>query len=188
MYETPRFYRSAAILFASLTIATLLAGYLSFNQTLLINRLLPAPKSFLPWAPLATSDGEKKGQSTIAIHDAVQSLDYEFVLSDKVPYSYASVAMLFNWEKADQFADFSKYQRLTFNVKCIPANTLSFTAYTFDAKFSDVNNPETYRIPTAFFSCNENWQVIEIDLQHMGIPEWWLSLHKINLADQRYQL
>lgn len=189
MYKTNSFYKSAAIRAASLLFVTLLAGYLCFKQTRLVDRLLPASKSVLPWAVLASSDAEKTGQSRIQVHHAEQSLDYTFFLSDAIEYGYASVAMRFNSEdQQNGFADLSKYLRLRFRAKCSPANILSFTIYTFDDKLSDVSNPDTYRIPTAFFSCDEDWNVVEIDLQHMEIPEWWLNLHKINLSDREYQL
>lgn len=185
----PRFYRNAAVLFASLLIITLLAGYLCFDQTFLVGRLLPASKSFLPWTILANSDADRNGRSSIEINDAIQSLDYTFTLSDIVEYSYASITMLFNGQDTlDGFTDLSKYQLLRFSVKCSPANILSFAIYTFDSKFTDPSDKETYRIPTSFFSCDKDWKLVEIDLRHMEIPEWWLHLHKISLSDRSYQL
>lgn len=183
-----QFYRSAAILFASLLITTVLAGIICFEQTFLVDRLLPAPKTVLPWVLLANADIETSGQSTIQIHDAVQSLDYSFTLSDIAQYGYASAALLFSNKKPGEFADLSRYSQLRFSVKCNPANILSFTTYTFDEKITDLDDPQTFRIPTAFFSCDERWQIVEIDLRHMEIPEWWLSLNKIKLSDRGYRL
>ncbi|MBC6904080.1 AraC family transcriptional regulator [Saccharophagus sp. K07] len=189
MYETPRFYRSAAILFASLVITTILAGYISFEQTFLVDRLLPASKSVLPWEIQASSDSEQDGESTIQVHDAVQTLDYSFTLSDKAAYSYATLALYFNpQDTATEFANLAKYPLLRFSVKCNPANTLSFTAVTRDSAFADENHPKAFRIPTAFFSCNEQWETVEIDLRHLEIPEWWLNYHGVSLSDRGYQL
>lgn len=189
MYNISNFYKRAAILAASLTFVTLLGGYVCFEHTFLVDELLPASKSVIPWTIVASSDSEKTGQSEIQVHDAEHSLDYTFFLSDSIEYGYASVAMRFNSENhPNGFADLSKYLRARFRVKCSPVNTLSFTTFTFDDEITDIKNPDTYRIATAFFSCNEDWGIVEIDLQHMELPEWWLNLHKISLSDREYQL
>jgi AraC-like DNA-binding protein len=189
MTETHRFRRCAAILFASLLIATLLMGYVCFDQTFVADRLLPLSKSFLPWTLLTHADSDHHGQSEIHVQDTVRSLDYTFTLSDKVQHSYASASLAFAPENnPSAFADLSQYRHIRFNVKCSPANVLSFTAHTFDERFTNPNDAGTYRIPTTFFSCNDQWKRVEIDLQHMEIPEWWLNMHGISLSDRGYQL
>lgn len=189
MLKLSGFYERAVILVVSLMFITLLAGYLCFKQTLVADRLLPASESALPWSLVVSSDAEKDGQSTIQMHGAEQSLDYTFFLSDAIEYGYASVAMRFNSDnQSNGFVDLSKYLRLRFKVQCDPINTLSLTVYTFDDKLTDVNSPETYRMPTAFFPCDGDWGVVDVDLQHMEIPEWWLNLHKVTLSDREYQL
>lgn len=189
MYESSRFYRNAAILFASLLVVTLASGHLCFDQTFLIDRLLPAPKSVFPWFAVTSSDAADNGRSTIQVHDATQSLDYTFTISEGAPYSYASVDMSFLAdEAAPVFANLSKYSRLRFSAKCSPKNVLSFTAHTFDKRFTDPNNPATYRIPMTFFACDDQWTQIDIDLRHLEIPQWWLNLHGLPLSDRSYDL
>lgn len=189
MYRANNSYKRAALVFVPLMVFTLLGGYLSYKHTLVVDKLLPASKSVLPWTVLANSDAERNGQSRIQLHDAEWNLDYSFFLSDVIEYGYASVAMRFNSESQQHgFVDLSQYLGLRFRVKCSPANTLSFTVFTFDEKLTDVKNPDTYRIPTAFFSCDEQWGVADIDLRHLEVPEWWLNLHNVNLADRGYQL
>lgn len=189
MYESSRFYRNAAVLFASLLVATLLAGHICLDQTFLVDRLLPAPKSVFSWVAATSSDAENNGKSTILLNDATQSLDYTFTISDGAPYSYASVDMFFfSNEKSPRFADLSKYSHLRFNAKCTPKNVLSFTAHTFDEQFTDPGNPATYRIPMTFFACDDQWTQVDIDLKHLEIPEWWLSANKLRLSDRSYDL
>lgn len=189
MYQLPGFYRNAALLFASLLVTTLLVGYLCFDQTLLADRLLPASKSFLTWGMVANADSENNGQSTIQIKDATQSLDFDFTLSDTIAYGYASAAMSFNRQGTMAgLVDLSKYQLLRLHVQCTPANTLSFTAYAFDKEFTDLKDLQTYRIPTTFFNCDRDGRIVEIDLRHMEVPEWWFQLHKISITDRAYQL
>lgn len=185
MYESSRFYRNAAALFASLLIVTLLAGHFCFDQTFLIDRLLPAPKSTFPWFVATNSDTE----STIQLNDGTQSLDYIFTVSEDAPYSYASVNMMFLGNTdVSRFADLSKYSHLRFNAKCSPQNVLSFTVHTFDKRFTVADNPATFRIPMTFFTCSDNWSQIDIDLRHLEIPEWWLNMHKLPLSDRTYDL
>ena len=189
MYESSRFYRNAAAVFASLLVVTLLAGHFCFDQTFLVDRLLPSPKSVLPWFVATSSDAGVNGGSTIQLNDATQSLDYTFTVSNDAPYSYASVIMLFlAQEESPQFADLSKYSHLRFNAKCAPKNVLSFTIHTFDKNFTNLAIPETFRIPTTFFECNEQWTPVDIDLRHLEIPEWWLNAHKFRLSDRNYDL
>lgn len=191
MYESSRFYRNAAVLFASLLIATVLAGHVCFDQTFLVDRLLPAPKSVYPWFAITTSDAEQNGNSTIQLNDSTQSLDYEFTISEGggALHSFASVDMaFFSNENSSRLADLSKYSHLRFNAKCSPKNVLSFTAHTFDKQVTDPTNPTTYRIPMTFFACDDEWTQIDIDLKHLEIPEWWLSSHKLRLSDRSYDL
>jgi AraC-like DNA-binding protein len=190
MYESSRFYRNAAVLFASLLVATLAAGHMCFDQTFLVDRLLPGPKSVFPWFAATSSDAEDNGRSTIQLNDATQSLDYSFTISEGAPYNYASVDLSFIAadETSPRFADLSKYSHLRFNARCSPQNVLSFTVHTFDKRFTDLNNPETFRIPMTFFACDDQWTQVDIDLRHLEIPEWWLNAHKLPLSDRNYDL
>lgn len=190
MYQSSRFYRNAAVLFASLLVVTLLAGHICFDQTFLVDRLLPAPKSLFPWFGSTNSDAENNGGSTIQLNDATQSLDYSFTISDVAPHSYASVDMLFMpaEEGAPAYADLSKYSHLRFNAKCSPKNVLSFTVHTVDEKLAAAGNSGIYRIPMTFFACGDGWTPIEVDLKHLEIPEWWLNLHNLPLSDRGYDL
>jgi AraC-like DNA-binding protein len=189
MFKMSGLYTNTAVLIGSLVIATLLAGYLCYEQTFWAHPLLPTAKSFIPWTVSATTDSEQNGRSTARIDDATQGLNYTFTLSPNVDYSFASVGMFFTSEaKPGNFIDFSKYRLLRFRAKCSPHNVLSFTIHSFDPRVTDIKDVMSYRIPMSFFSCNQIWQWVEIDLRDMEIPEWWLQSHKINLADRGYQL
>jgi len=59
---------------------------------------------------------------------------------------------------------------------------------TFDEKVTQLDEVLTYRIPTAFFSCDEKPRRMEIDLHTLEIPEWWLQYNKLELSDNRYDL
>jgi AraC-like DNA-binding protein len=184
---TSKLYREAAFTFAALLAITLIAGNFCFEQTFLIDRLLPVFKSLVPWQAAATSDADNGGNSIIRINDAAQSLDYTFTASSTVAHSYASVSMNF-WAEASPLVDLSKYSTLRFNVKCSPHNVLSFTAHTLDKSLSAQSGAPAYRIPAHFFACEQEWTPVEIDLKHLEIPEWWLNLHNIPLSDRHYDL
>lgn len=187
MNETSRFFRNSAIIFACLLSVSLIAGHFCFDQTFLVDRLLPAPKSVVPWQMQTTSDSEYGGSSVIRVHEATHSIDYSFTASSSVAHSFASIGMFFYSEES-ALVDLSQYGVIRFNARCSPRNVLSFTVHTFDKKLTVPGDSSSYRIPTAFFACEESWTPIEIDLKHLEIPEWWLYLKNIPLSDRSYDL
>lgn len=182
-------YRNALIIFIALLFITALGAHLSFEHTFLAERLLPAPKSLFSWSVATSSDADSKGGSAIRLNDATQSVDYTFTISNRAAYSYASVDLAFRErEDSPSLVNFSPYTHLRFHAKCSPRNILSLTLHTFDKQFSHPHNPETYRIPMTFFSCDEQWTQVDVDLRHLEIPEWWLRHHQLPLSDRHYDL
>lgn len=189
MNETPQFYRNTTGVFIVLLLATLVTGLFCAKQTFLDDSLLPAPKSLFPWNAIAHTDQDQGGASTLAINEATYSLNYTFIINDGAQYPYASLAILFNAENAENgLIDLSRYSTLKLSVNCSPANVISLAVYTHDPKITDLNDPASYRIPMTFFSCEEKWQDVVIDLKHLEVPEWWLRLHKFALSDRGYRL
>jgi hypothetical protein len=58
----------------------------------------------------------------------------------------------------------------------------------FDDKVSKPGELITYRSPSTFFSCNEQGVPVTIDLRRLTMPAWWLSMMKLPLSSQDYQL
>jgi len=189
MNETPQFYRNTAGAFVALILITLVTGLFCANQAFLDDPLLPQPKSAFSWEVTAHTDQDQGGASTLTINDATYSLNYTFSINDGAEYPYASLALLFNVENsANGLIDLSRYSSLKLSVNCSPANVISLAVYTQDSKITDLADPASYRIPMTFFSCEDKWQDVTIDLQHLEVPEWWLRLHKFALSDRKYRL
>ena len=166
-------------------------GFVCVKHTYLELRLLPASDTVIPWRGNVVSDVGKGGGSWIKMNDDKFSLNFDFNKSQKIDHSYVSAELLFinNQGEADH-ADLSKYDTLSFNVKCEPINTLYLGLLTFDETVSGavLGNYLTYRNLSTYFSCNENWSRLDFDLMHLDVPEWWLSMMKLDLSNKQYKL
>jgi AraC-like DNA-binding protein len=149
---------------------------------------LPAHKSAIPWTARTGADAEQGGSSSITVNDSAYSLDFDFRVLQGVGYPYVSLGLLFEDLKDEQFIDLSSYAALTFNVLCKPHNVLSFSMHTFDDQVSKKTDFLTWRTPVEFFSCDDTWKQVEIDIKHMEVPEWWLRFRNIELSNRGYRL
>lgn len=183
------FYNKALVGFLCLLAVSTLVSYLCLNRTYLHLPLVPAGKSDLLWRAEPTSDANRGGLSSIKINDDKFSLSFDFTVVQKVEYPFASIELTFI-DKAGKsmLVDLSQYDSISFSAKCSPANTLTLFIHTFEEKFSVLGDFLTYRAPSTFFSCNENWAPIELDLTRLETPQWWLNMFKIQLSNQAYKL
>ncbi len=183
------FYKKALMTFLGLTVLSVLTAYLCVDRTFLRVALLPANGSELRWVSQGDGDDKQGGQSTIRIDDDKFSLSFEFMLRHKTEYPAASASLVFLDKQGKQaLIDLSRYDHLSFSAKCAPANTLTFFVLTFEDKISVANDQLTYRGPSTFFSCNENWSRNDIDLTRLETPQWWFSMFKLQLSEQEYKL
>lgn len=187
------FYKRTAL---ALFIILLLSGFIAFEcfyQSKHQTPLLPAEKSDIPWRAVISSDRDDGGLSTYKVNESSYNIDYDFWLHDGLQYPYVSFAMRFTQSGADaaspvdHHVDLSSYTNVKFKIKCNPANILMFTALSFDEQVSTFDNLLTYRIPSVYFACDRNWTDVEIDLNKLETPEWWLRMHA-NLASRHYSL
>lgn len=183
------FYKKSTIAFLSLLIITAALAYLGIARFYLHTQLLPMDKTVFAWQAQVESDADQSGHSTTVVHDDLFSLDVDFHVQQTTQYPYSSLAILFNDKQEQQrFVDLSRYQSLTFSVRCSPSNVLLFSAFTVDEKITDINDLSTYRTPTSFFSCDQQWRDISIDLTRLKIPQWWFDKYMYELSDQGYRL
>ena len=183
------FVRKAILLLAVLVLATGIAGYICIKYGYTRQTLLPAQSSALPWHLVANTDEGDGGSSSIVINDSTYTLDFSFFTTEGVDYPYISVATEFiDSDHRPRLSDISNYSTVSFSVKCDPKNVLAFVAITFDEAISVANEISTYRMPTSYFTCENDWKNVEIDITKMEIPEWWFKRNKIELSDQQYNL
>jgi AraC-like DNA-binding protein len=84
--------------------------------------------------------------------------------------------------------DLRQYETITFVARCSPAYPMMMGMTVFDDKVSVQGELITYRSPSTFFSCNEQGVPVTIDLRRLTMPAWWLSMMKLSLSSQDYQL
>lgn len=182
------FYKKVLAVLLTLLLVTVLVIYVGWQKSILRDPLLPAQESTFPWQAFAISDSTSGGASEISLHHADWELDFEFLLNSAVPHPYASTILEFIREDPQQFTDLSTYSTISFEARCRPRNVMQFSLQTFDKNFTKLDEVMTFRIPTAFFTCDETPRQVNIDLRTLEIPEWWLQYNKLELSDNGFDL
>jgi len=184
-----QFYNKALISFIGLLLISFFIGYVCASRTFLQLSLLPAEKSPLPWQIKSRTDTEQGGDSTVVIRDDKFSLNFDFLIASTVQYPFVTNSFTFIDRKSNpKEVDLSGFDSLSFSVKCSPANILTFAMVTFDEKITKPDDLVSYRSPTTYFSCNENWAQVELDLTRLETPQWWFDMYKMQLSDKAYKL
>ncbi len=182
------FYKKALIACVLLLVASLLFSYFCLAQSYLHLPMLPIRDSPLPWQPAPSWEARPGGPATLRIEDDPQHLKYEFSIFDTAEQPFVAAEMVFRDRKGvPAQVDLSRYSALSLRVKCAPANTLTFSAMTFERviKGQEYLN---YRPGLAYFSCNKSSSKVEIDLTRLETPHWWFYLVNLDLSRQAYKL
>lgn len=183
------FYKKVMISIALLTLASVALVYWGFERTLLQHSLLPAEQSQYLWQAFGETDEYIGGESQITLRESSYALEYEALILPKAQYPSASLSMEFIDEQGQQaLVDFSRYQRLTFRIKCSPNNVLALLLFTFDDQVSEAGNYLTYRSPVSYIACDGGWGEGSIDLTRMEVPQWWLESFDLKLSMNEYSL
>lgn len=171
-----------------LIILTLAAGYAVVRQSHVQHALLPAQQSVYPWRAYTSSDEVQGGKSVIDLRESTYHLSFDFNLSAALQYPYVTLGLTFNDAHPEKLVDWSQYVSIWLRVKCRPANVLSLVLLTHDKQVTTPSDVNSFRPSIGFFSCSEEWQRVQVNLQRLETPEWWLQQHKLNLANRHYSL
>lgn len=183
------FYRKVLVLFLGALLVSALLIYIGREKSMVQDALLPASESVLKWQAFANSDVGMGGSSSITLHDAQWELDFDFLLTKAVQHPFTSVVLEFDRNGDPRhFQDLERYSSIAFEVRCRPRNVMQLALQTYDEKVTQLDKVLTFRIPTAFFSCDEKPRHVAIDLHTLEIPEWWLQFNKLELSDNGYDL
>lgn len=184
--HTDKKIKLTLLIIAALTIAT---GYAVIWQSNVDHALLPAERSVYPWRAYTSTDATQGGSSSIDLRDSTYNLNFDFKLSSEPQYPFATVGMTFDDDtQPERLLDWSNYSMITLLVKCRPDNVLSFVLHTYDDQITKFPDIESFRPSTAFFTCSDEWQKIQINLHRLETPEWWLRQHNLNLSNREYPL
>lgn len=183
------FYKKALMVLLGLVVFSLLLAYLCVSRTFLQVALLPAEQSQLPWVAQSETDIFQGGASRLQLNDTRLSLDFEVELSDRIEHPGASVGLMFHdAEGKPMLEDLSAFTSASFEVKCSHPNVLALTVFTPDKNITKADDYLTYRAPSAFFTCDEQWSRVKLDLTRLELPQWWLDMFHLKLSMNDYQL
>jgi AraC-like DNA-binding protein len=183
------FYKKACSIFFGLVALTFVLGLLCWNRVFISHALLPVRDSVIPWKLETITDAHKGGSSSISVNDSSVSLDYDYVLKEDVLYPQVTAIVAFaELKTAEHRVDLSGYSSAAFRVKCAPRNVLTFHLHSLDPQVNEPGNFYSYRIADTFFSCNEEWSDVEVDLRNLNVPQWWLVRFNIEISDKNYRL
>ncbi|MCP8899948.1 helix-turn-helix domain-containing protein [Gilvimarinus xylanilyticus] len=184
-----QFYKKMLALLLGLLLFSALVSVWCIRNTFSSRVLLPAADSEFAWHLSPETDQYQGGRSGVQVHDDRYSLDYSFSLSDVAEYPYAGVLLNFVDAAGEAtLLDLTGYHTLSFNVKCAPANVLAFAAHTFEEGITREGDMLSYRSPATYFSCDQHWSSVELDLTRLETPQWWLDKFELKLSMLDYQL
>lgn len=149
--------------------------------------LLPSDQNALPWIVDTLTDHQSGGKSSVTVNRSDDVLDYDFLLTNDVRFPYAGLAVDFE-EALGHRVDLSQYVTARFEVRCEPSNVLSFVLYARDETLPDASVSGRYRVPSRYFACDSHWSAIEINLNQLELPEWWLRMNGLSLSEQSYDI
>ncbi|WP_338763274.1 helix-turn-helix transcriptional regulator [Massilia sp. METH4] len=113
----------------------------------------------------------------------------EFSLSGSNSFPNASTALFFTDRQGKpKMRDWTGFDKLSFEARCFPANTIRIALPSFDDKLSKPGDMLTYRTPAAFVDCDPDGARIELDLARLAVPQWWIDMHKLKPSDMGYSL
>ena len=184
------FYKKSLLFLIALLIVDALLAALFIFLSQPTYSLSPALRNGVRWEPVAASDRMMGGTSTSTLRDAAPgSLAFDYRLTKVAPYPFIGARFVARDAKGgDAMVDLRKYDTITFVARCAPAYPMMLGISVFDDKISVPGQPLTYRSPGTFFSCNEQGVPVTIDLRRLTVPGWWLSMMKLPLSSQDYQL
>jgi AraC-like DNA-binding protein len=150
----------------------------------------PAPRDGIHWEPVSTSDALLGGTSTVRLRgSATGAMAFDFKLTKVAQYPFAGARFAVKDAKGNvATVDLRKYDTITFVARCTPADPMMMGVSVFDDKVSVPGQLLTYRSPGTFFSCNEQGVHVSLDMRRLTVPGWWLSMMKLPLTSQDYQL
>lgn len=182
------FYKRAIAIFFVLVLVTLVSTLICVNRIFLSYKLLPGQNNDISWQLVTETDEIQGGASTLSVNEASYMLDYTFVVRQDINYPYVSIRLEFKNELGEPLlVDLTKYLTLSLSIKCAPDNVLAFLMYSLDEDLTKRQGEDVYRVTNRFFTCENEWSNVNIDLNHMEVPDWWLNSLNLDLSNRDYR-
>jgi len=178
-------YSKALVRLVLLLGISTLTGYVSVSRS--HHRVPLFGQADFSWQ-LRTHKGNDATTSLDARVDAAR-LIMEFVLSGSSSRPYVASGLLFRDSNGKPaLLDWSRFDKISVEARCLPAGTIRISLATFDDKLSRVDDLMTYRSPSAYINCDQDGTHAELDLAHLTVPQWWVDSNKLNPSDLGYSL
>lgn len=184
------FYKKSLLFLIALLIVDALFAALFIFLSHPTYSLSPALRNGIRWEPVATSDRIMGGTSTTTLRAAAPgSVAFDYRLTKVGRYPFVGARFVARDAKGGPATvDLRKYDTITFVARCSPAYPMMLGITMFDDKVSVKGDYFTYRPTGTFFSCNEQGVPVTIDLRRLTVAGWWLSVMKLPISSQDYQL
>jgi AraC-like DNA-binding protein len=150
------------------------------HSTLII---FPKENSPPEWSLISWNDEH----SVISYEQSSSSIVANFKLSKKSQWFGAGIALGFD-QNEGRVVDFSEFSKARVVLKCSPSNTLYFGLSMHDDKVTKKGIPLTYRNAGAHINCDSEWSEVEIKLDSLEVPVWWLHNFGFKASDNAYNL
>ena len=184
------FYKKSLLFLIALLIVDALLAALFIFLSQPTYTLSPTLRDGIRWEPVAVSDKELGGTSPVGLRDSGPgAVSFDYRLTHDGKYPFAGVRIMARDAKGNlATVDLREYETITFVARCSPAYPMLLGMTTFDNKISVPGQYITYRSPGTYFSCNEQGVPVSIDIRRLTVPGWWLSMMKLPLSSQDYQM
>jgi len=180
------FYRDALTGLLILLVLSATILYAGANRARLHVPLLPGENTSLAWSSDVMPRSEKS-ETTLTVRDEGEVIEYDFSLDSEESFPYTHYAFDFS-EHEHSYVDLTDYSHISFTVECSPHNVLLLVLFSFDEQITDLLKPETRRVSSSAFSCEQEWTTVTKAFSDLGTPHWWLQRHGLAFSDEDYQL
>lgn len=181
------FYKKAAKTFCLLVLMTLLVAAFCLFMFFGRDELLPATASPIPWHVETIQDQRTENNSSIQVLDQAERIEFEYTLNAVDEFPYVKLLMVFQ-QSDGQFADFSHYHKVSFDVECSPHTVATLNLRTYDPKVTKAGDYNSYRFASHWFDCSSESAEEVATLDSLEVPLWWLLENGVSVHDRTYQL
>lgn len=184
------FYKTAAITFLCLFISTGVLLDVGGKKAELSTPMLPKNHDkAVPWTKRLVPEVPFNPSYKTLGNEDTHLLDWDFILPPDEPFPYASYSLDFaDINQPSNLLDWTRYDGVSFRVRCSPRNTMVFILFTMDEKVTVPTEHSSYRPSSAVFPCEETWSTIDIPFRDLDVGDWWLDRFNLLLTDRAFRL
>lgn len=171
-----------------LSVLVLMLGMILARQK---TSLLPGDSSELNWFH-SIEPAEPARENYVLVHSSGKEskvAEFSFHISPTQNLPYTSYTVYFSDpSRVEDLTDLSAYSTISFKIKCDPKNILVFALYSYVEGVTDISAPETYRVSSDFFTCNQQWREVNFPLRRLDSAIWWVERYGVKYSNLKADL